>query len=214
MNSTFRVLMNAALLSALAAIVTSSWLLRSNTANTNYEFLPDMAHSARYSAYSQNPNFSDGKTLQQPPQGTIAREHLPLHYTAAQPDALRAGNELVNPLGSGNENSIQRGSNVYGNFCAVCHGADATGMGPVAQRGFPPPPSLLLPHALQMKDGQMFHVLTYGQNNMPSYAGQLSTEDRWNVITYVRSVQAAGAKTASTAQSGISQNATAPAGGK
>jgi mono/diheme cytochrome c family protein len=44
-----------------------------------------------------------------------------------------------------------------------------------------------------MKDGQLFHVLTYGQNNMPFYASQLSREDRWNVILYVRTMQAAAA---------------------
>jgi mono/diheme cytochrome c family protein len=41
-----------------------------------------------------------------------------------------------------------------------------------------------------MKDGQLFHVLTYGQNNMPSYASQLSRDDRWNAILYVRTMQA------------------------
>ena len=44
---------------------------------------------------------------------------------------------------------------------------------------------------MKMKDGQLFHVLTYGQNNMPSYASQLSREDRWNAILYVRTMQAA-----------------------
>lgn len=63
-------------------------------------------------------------------------------------------------------------------------------MGPVAQRGYPPPPSLLAEHAQKMKDGQLFHILTYGQNNMPSYAGQLSRDDRWNVVLYVRTLQA------------------------
>src|SRR5205823_12508017 len=72
-----------------------------------------------------------------------------------------------------------------------CHGVGGAGNGPVAQRGYPPPPSLLAEHVLKMKDGQLFHVLTYGQNNMPSYASQLSREDRWNVILYVRSMQAA-----------------------
>lgn len=189
-----RALLNGLLFSLLALVSLSSWFLRGSAARTNYEFLPDMAHSPRYSAYAQNPNFRDGKTMQIPPTGTIARGHMPLHYAATQPDALRAGEELVNPLGPGNENSMQRGAKVFANFCAVCHGLDAAGKGPVAQRGFPPPPSLLLPHALQMKDGQIFHILTYGQNNMPSYASQLSPDDRWNVITYVRSLQVPAAK--------------------
>ena len=44
-----------------------------------------------------------------------------------------------------------------------------------------------------MKDGQLFHILTYGQNNMPSYASQLSRDDRWNAILYVRTLQRAAA---------------------
>jgi len=40
-----------------------------------------------------------------------------------------------------------------------------------------------------MKDGQMFHVLTYGQGNMPSLAAQLSVDDRWSVILHMRMLQ-------------------------
>jgi len=208
MNSGFRVTMNVVLFAALAGIALASWFLRSDSARTNYEFLPDMAHSARYGAYSQNPNFEDTRTLRQPPAGVIARGNMPLHYTSSQSHATRAAKELTNPLGNGNENSLARGARVYANFCAVCHGVDAAGMGPVTQRGVPPPPSLMLPRAVQMKDGQMFHILTYGQNNMPSYASQVSPEDRWSVITYVRSMQAASIKSSLAVQNEAS------AGGK
>ena len=213
MNPTFRMILNGALFAALAAVVLASWGLRSEAGKTNFEFIPDMVHSARYGAYTSNPNFPDGKTLQQAPQGVIARGHMPLHYSSSQADALRAGDELTSPIGIGNENSLSRGAKVYANFCAVCHGTDAAGMGPVARRGFPPPPSLLLPHALQMKDGQMFHVLTYGQNNMPSYASQLGTEDRWSVITYVRSIQAAAKNNLGTAPNVGPQTVATPAAG-
>lgn len=195
MNVRRRALLNLSLFLLLVVVAGASWFLRTSVATPNYEFMPDMAHSARYSSYSRNPNFPDGITLQSPPAGTISRERQRLHYTSAPADALRAGEELSNPFGAGTENSLQRGARVFANYCAVCHGSDGLGMGPVAQRGFPPPPSLLLPHALQMKDGQLFHILSYGQNNMPSYASQLSEQDRWNVITYVRSIQNASLKT-------------------
>jgi len=116
---------------------------------------------------------------------------MPLHYAATPQDALSAGEELNSPLGFDNVRARERGAFVFSNFCVVCHGAGGSGNGPVAQRGYPPPPSLLADHALKMKDGQLFHVLTYGQNNMPSYASQLSREDRWNAILYVRTLQAA-----------------------
>jgi len=40
-----------------------------------------------------------------------------------------------------------------------------------------------------MTDGQMFHVLTFGQKNMPAYASQVSAEDRWKAILHVRTMQ-------------------------
>jgi mono/diheme cytochrome c family protein len=40
-----------------------------------------------------------------------------------------------------------------------------------------------------MTDGTMFHSLTYGKNNMGSYASQLSREQRWMIIKYIRTLQ-------------------------
>ena len=44
-----------------------------------------------------------------------------------------------------------------------------------------------------MKDGQLFHVLTYGQGAMSDFVGQLSVDSRWDVINYIRSLQAQAA---------------------
>jgi mono/diheme cytochrome c family protein len=194
-----RLVLNAFLLLALTASVTASWLLSPNPARPNLEVLPQMAHAPRYNAFAPNPNFANGATLQRPEPGTIPRGLIPLHYTATPQDALRAGEELHSPLAAENPRARERGTFVFANFCAVCHGAGGAGNGPVAQRGYPPPPSLLAEHAQKMKDGQLFHILTYGQNNMPSYASQLSRDDRWNVILYLRTLQVAGAPASSAA---------------
>jgi len=188
-----RIVLNAFLLAALLISVGASWLLTPNPARPNFEFLPQMAHVPRSNAFSPNPNFSNGATLQRPEPGTIPRELMPLHYAVTPQDANRAGHELQNPLSVDNQRARDRGGFVFANYCAVCHGAGGAGNGPVAQRGYPPPPSLLAEHAEKMKDGQLFHILTYGQNNMPSYASQLSRDDRWNVILYVRAMEAAAA---------------------
>src|SRR5262249_60723587 len=100
-----------------------------------------------------------------------------------------AGKALTNPLDAGSARWRERGDFVFRNYCAVCHGAGGTGDGPVTTRGVPPPPSLLADKARQLKDGQLFHVLTYGQGNMASYAGQLSRTDRWSAILHVRALQ-------------------------
>ena len=190
---TGRVILNTFLLVVLMVSVSLSWVLSPDPARPNFEFLPQMVHAPRFNTFSPNPNFIDGSTLQSPEPGTIARGHIPLHYAATAQDALRAGEELKSPIQAGNGRAHERGAFVFANFCVVCHGPGGVGNGPVAQRGYPPPPSLLAEHATQMKAGQMFHVITYGQNNMPSYSGQISPEDRWDVIAYVRSLQTAAA---------------------
>jgi len=146
-------------------------------------------HSVPFDAFADNPNYPDGKTLQPPESGTIARGQMPLHLRPTPEDAVRAGLELHNPLAASDVRARQQGAWAFANYCAVCHGPAARGDGPVTRRGVPPPPSLLADKARAMKDGQLFHVLTFGQGNMASYAGQLSREQRWQVILHVRELQ-------------------------
>jgi mono/diheme cytochrome c family protein len=187
---------NVCLLLLLFTVVALNWLTGTDPGRPNHEFLPQMAHSPRYNTFSANPNLPDGQTQQPPIPGTVARGLLPLHYQATPEDALRAGEELHSPLKADDLRAQQRGAFVFANYCLVCHGPGGKGDGPMAQRGVPPPPSLLAEKALRLKDGQLFHILTYGQGNMASYAGQLSREDRWHVILHVRALQkqAAGEK--------------------
>ncbi|MBL8852224.1 MAG: cytochrome c, partial [Planctomycetaceae bacterium] len=57
------------------------------------------------------------------------------------------------------------------------------------KRGFPPPPSLQTGKAVGMPDGQLFHILTCGQNTMPSFAAQLDVARRWDLINFLRTLQ-------------------------
>ena len=181
--------LNFVLLAAFLASLALNWALRPHPARPNREFIPEMVRTPRYNAYSANPHFADGKTLQAPVAGTIPRGYLPLHFLPASEDAIRAGNTLLSPLRADDAQAISRGKVVFANFCSPCHGATGKGDGLVVQRGYPAPPSLYAQNARNIKDGQIFHILTYGQKNMPAYSGQLSQEDRWNVIAFVRSLQ-------------------------
>ncbi len=172
-----RTIVNVVLLLLTIGLLSLNWIVRSDVATRNFEMLPNMVDSVPYDSFARNPNFADGKTLREPVPGTVIRGHMPMHYAATPADAVRAGLELPSP-----KVSAARGAVVYANFCETCHGPAGKGDGRVAQRGFPAPPSLLAPKALQMRDGQMFHVLTYGQNNMPPYASQIAREDRWAAI--------------------------------
>jgi mono/diheme cytochrome c family protein len=188
----YRGLLNLLLFLGLLAMGTLGWTATErDVRHTNYELLPEtqMAYSVAYESFAPNPNFSDGMTLRVPPIGTIARGQMPWHYQPTPEDALRAGQELQNPFSEKDAARQERGSFVFANFCQVCHGPIGQGDGPITQAGFPPPAPLLAERAVQMRDGQMFHVLTFGQQNMPPFAAQLSRQDRWSVILYVRKLQ-------------------------
>jgi mono/diheme cytochrome c family protein len=184
-----RAFLNLVLFAAFGGLLALNVLSARDMRQRNYEFMPNMAHSVPYQTYAPNPNMPDGKTLQAPEPDTIARGQMPLHYGSTPPEAIRAGAELVNPFSAADSGARERGAAVYGNYCQMCHGPQGKGDGPVLERGLPPPASLLGERAVQMKDGQIFHVLTYGQGNMASYAAQLPREDRWHVILHVRSLQ-------------------------
>jgi mono/diheme cytochrome c family protein len=182
--------MNLVLAVLLVFVTALGWWLNTSTDRPHYEILPDMKYSPAYGAFSPSPHLANGQTLQNPIPGTIARDELPLHYENTPADALRAGEELENPTAATDAaQSVDRGASVYRAFCVACHGNEGHGDGLVAKRGFPPPPSLLTGKSTEMKDGQLFHIVTFGQANMPSLAAQVTPTERWDVINYVRRLQ-------------------------
>lgn len=182
--------LNIILGSIMLVAVVLSFAAARDFSKPNFEIMPDMYHGPSYHAFEENENTQDGKTLRAPAPGSIPRGMLPFEYELTERDALRAGDEVINPKSPDDADSVARGATAYAIYCQHCHGPGGAGDGMVAKRGFPPPPSLLIKHAIKMKDGQMFHITTLGQGNMPGHAAQVSREDRWNTINYIRTLQA------------------------
>ena len=44
---------------------------------------------------------------------------------------------------------------------------------------------------VQFADGEIFNVITNGRRSMPAYSFQMTVEDRWAIIAYVRVLQRA-----------------------
>jgi mono/diheme cytochrome c family protein len=181
--------LNGMLMVVLALLVALHWGLRRDPRVRGLELFPNMAHAVSAEAFSANGVLPGGMTLQSPAEGTIARGWPPLHLAATPEDALRAGETLENPFSSDDPSAVAQGQVVFSRYCVLCHGPTGAGDGPVAQRGFPAPPSLLAPNARQMRDGQIFHIVTFGQGNMPGHAAQLDRADRWRAVLRIRALQ-------------------------
>ncbi|GAB4220185.1 MAG: cytochrome c [Acidobacteriota bacterium] len=164
------------------------------------EYFPDMAVSPAAETQGSFPALPGEMSQQLPPPETIPRGLKPLHFSRDEAGRKAAGDSLVNPYSAAVEASPtapttpdrpSRGQLLYTRFCVPCHGPQGRGDGPVALRGYPPPPALQRDIALQYKDGEIFHIITYGLGNMPGYGSQVAREDRWLIVNHVRTLQEA-----------------------
>ncbi len=183
--------LNLFLLLVLGAVL---WLAHSLGQRQNrraVEYLPEMIFAVSAESYSRAAALPGGMVEQKPVEGTISRGSMPLHLEPGADGAARAAAELTNPIDEGDQSALERGGEIFRTYCLLCHGPGGAGDGPVAQRGFPAPPSLLAPQAQQMSDGQLFHIASVGQGNMPGHAGQIDPLDRWRAVLRIRQLQAA-----------------------
>jgi mono/diheme cytochrome c family protein len=100
---------------------------------------------------------------------------------------------------------LARGQNRFNVFCSACHGYDAHSNPPMVKRerwlGIP---NLTRPETAALSDARIYHIISAGQNLMPSYADKISPTDRWAIVYYLRTLQGvegvASNPTASTQQ--------------
>jgi mono/diheme cytochrome c family protein len=56
---------------------------------------------------------------------------------------------------------------------------------------FPPGPTLHSERIINFSDGQIYNVITNGFNIMPSYKRQITRDERWAIVNYIRVLQRA-----------------------
>ncbi|WP_185878496.1 c-type cytochrome [Blattabacterium cuenoti] len=170
----------------------------------NRVYMPDMYYSDAYEPYSDPyPNykktlkrsgisiFIKGKTSSLlPVKGTIPRNSYGFNFY--QPDETQKGYNLSkkilkSPLQKSNKGEfnkiIENGKNIYKINCSICHGENGDGQGLLVKKE-----KILGIPSYKDRDitiGSIYHVITYGKNNMSSYASQLNEIDRWKVAEYI-----------------------------
>jgi len=168
-----------------------------------YEYMPDMYRSPAVEEYVDYGELWDRvrDTLQlkepamYPPEGTIvysedpskAHFNYPYPYPNTPDGYEQAGRELRNPVKL-TEARFNNAKAKFGVYCTHCHGEKGKGQGILVQRGkFPQPPAYQ--GIAGLTQGKMFHTLQYGKGNMGSHAGQLTAEERWELVHYVQTLR-------------------------
>ncbi len=171
----------------------------------------DMDYQPKFKPQTTSTLFADGRADRLPVAGTVARGELRTDdrlYRGFQDGGViptttqdEDGQEISIPWVTEiplpiSENLMQRGRQRFNIYCAPCHGRSGDGNGLVAVRArelqqstWVPPASLHTDPVRQQAVGQLFNTITNGVRKMPAHGSQISVEDRWAIVLYIRALQ-------------------------
>ncbi len=115
-------------------------------------------------------------------------------YADSEEERARATAELIKNPYPITTSGLATGKELYNTFCGICHGEKGDGAGYLVRDdgGVYPvqPANFLLEEFLNASNGRYYHSIMHGKNLMGSYKDKISYEERWQVIHYIRSLQA------------------------
>jgi mono/diheme cytochrome c family protein len=95
----------------------------------------------------------------------------------------------ANPV-KADQASLARGKELYNINCAVCHGSDGKGNGPMASHLQNKPYDLTSFPIQSFTDGGVFFIISTGvPGKMPAMNGNLTVLGRWDVVNYMRTLK-------------------------
>lgn len=150
------------------------------------QYMPDMYESVAYDANGPAALNSNPVNMK-PVAGTVSRKGIVAYDIADTNEGYeRAKATLKNPL-KVTEANLSKGKELYGIYCAVCHGTKGDGNGILSQRdkfnGIPNYKDRAI------TEGSIYHVIMHGKNLMGSHSSQLSYTERWQVVQYVQELK-------------------------
>lgn len=171
---------------AVVAIALSS--CDENRNEPGYSYFNDMEASQAYETYSANPNYDEGKTMLGPVDGTVAINEYAYGFVKTPEDELKAAT-IENPLAD--QFDLEHAKKVYGQYCIICHGEKGDGQGFLfTSKKYPfPPANYHGERAMAKTDGQLFHNVRIGFGVMGAHGPQLSVDDTWQLVNYIRYLQ-------------------------
>ena len=148
----------------------------------------DMHVQPRQNPLSRSDFFADQRSERPPVDGTVARGQLhddTYFYTGKA--GSTPGDYMPFPV---TKEVLERGRERYNIYCAPCHSRVGDGNGFIPSRGFARKPPSFHDQRLQKAPlGYFYDVMSNGFGIMPDYASQISAQDRWKIVAYIRALQ-------------------------
>jgi hypothetical protein len=131
--------------------------------------------------------YADGRSVRPQVVGTVARDQM--HESEYFYTGMVSGKEGDGFPMALTPEVMQRGQERYNIYCTPCHSRVGNGDGMIVQRGYRPAGDFHTDRLRNAPLGHFFNVMTNGYGAMPDYAAQLTVEDRWAVVAYIRALQ-------------------------
>src|SRR5271156_4395889 len=187
-----------ALALAVITVVSIAGYRGEHFAKPPFEIFPDMNYQDKVKDQQPSAFFADGNSARAPIPGTVAEEMPAVndywatgkwddtHWGDGIPvhDAVDGGRPLQI-----DEADMARGRERYTISCEVCHGAAGDGKGITSKYGLNGAASYHVDRLRQEPDGQLFDTITNGKGQMLGYGYNISIDDRWRIIMYIRALQ-------------------------
>ena len=195
---------------AVIAVVSLAGFRGVHSAKAPLEIFVDMVRNPRYDPQHESDFYADTRAGRPPVPGTV-----PLGYSVPNaflstgannnkldqepgafsdsPDYYNSG-RMGDVYGDGiplkvNKEVLLRGQERFNINCAVCHGPVGLGNGITSQYGLVGIANFHDGRIRTMPDGQIFNTITLGKNTMGAYGSNISVEDRWAIIAYIRALE-------------------------
>lgn len=123
---------------------------------------------------------------------TPVNAKVPFYYDNTEDDRERAMADIINNPFPISEKGLATGKQLYEVFCGICHGNAGDGLGVIYENGAYPaaPANFLLEEFIEASNGRYYYSIMHGRGVMGAYSDKLNYEERWQVIHYIRSIQA------------------------
>ena len=187
-----------------AATIPLALIFRARTSFSDkprIHFIQNMDNQPKYVSQEANALFLDGRAMRPRVEGTIARNgmaddtHLFMgvsegEWATTYPSTLTIDQAF-----------LERGQSRFTIYCSPCHGAVGKGDGLIHHRAtqlvetgingtsWVAPKNLHEEVVKTQAVGQLFNSITNGVRTMAAYGSQISTEDRWAIVAYMKALQ-------------------------
>lgn len=185
---------------AIVAVVSIAGFRGHHFSKPPFEIFPDMNYQDKVKDQVTSAFFADGVASRPPVEGTVAIE-MPAkidYWASGKWDDTHFGDGIpVHEARDGlpalavDDVNMARGRERYAINCEVCHGGTGAGNGITSKYGLSGAASYHNDRLRKESDGALFDVITNGKGQMLGYNYNISIDDRWRIVMYIRALQRA-----------------------